>query len=155
MTTKPTKPSNKSTPPKSARRKSRELALQGIYEYLLSGSDVGVILAFARERLPTIKLDEAHFSALVQGATQSQTDLDAEITPFLDRSLSELSPIEHAAMLIGAYELKHCIDIPYRVIINEAVELTQTFGGTDGFKYVNAVLDKLAAKLRSVEISAQ
>jgi transcription antitermination protein NusB len=150
-----TKPTNKSTPPKSARRKSRELALQGIYEYLLSGSDVGVILAFARERLPTIKLDETHFSALVQGATQGQTDLDAEITPFLDRSLGELSPIEHAAMLIGAYELKHCIDIPYRVIINEAVELTQTFGGTDGFKYVNAVLDKLAAKLRSVEISAQ
>ena len=145
----------KSTPPKSARRKSRELALQGIYEYLLSGADVGVILAFARERLPTIKLDEAHFSALVEGATQGQADLDAELAPFLDRTLAELSPIEHAAMLIGAYELKHCIDIPYRVIINEAVELTQTFGGTDGFKYVNAVLDKLAAKLRAVEIAAQ
>ena len=143
---------NKSTPPKSARRKSRELALQGIYEYLLNGSDVGVIIAFARERLPTIKMDDAHFAALVAGATRGQAELDAELLPHLDRELDELSPIEHAALLIGAHELLHCPDIPYRVVINEAVELTQTFGGTDGYKYVNAVLDQLAGRVRSAEI---
>jgi transcription antitermination protein NusB len=144
---------NKSAPPKSARRKSRELALQGIYEYLLSGSDVGVIIAFARERLPTIKMDDAHFAALVAGATRGQAELDAELLPHLDRELDELSPIEHAALLIGAHELIHCPDIPYRVVINEAVELTQTFGGSDGYKYVNAVLDQLAGRVRSAEIA--
>jgi N utilization substance protein B len=142
------------TAPKSARRKARELALQGIYEYLLNGADVGVILAFARERQPTIKMDDAHFEALVTGAAREQAALDAELAPCLDRPVAELSPIEHAALLIGTYELQRCPDIPYKVVINEAVELTQTFGGTDGFKYVNAVLDRLARRLRAAEVDA-
>ncbi len=144
-----------SAAPKSARRKSREMALQGIYEWLLNGSDVGVIVAHTRERQPTIKMDEAHFVALIEGAVKDQASLDAHITPHLDRPIMELSPIEHAVLLMGAYELSACIDIPYRVVINEAVELTKSFGGTDGYKYVNGVLDKLAANLRSTEIAAE
>lgn len=143
-----------SAAPKSARRKSREMALQGIYEWLLNGSDIGVIVAHTRERQPTIKMDEAHFHALLEGAVKDQAALDVLITPHLDRSLAELSPIEHAVLLMGAHELLACLDIPYRVVINEAVELTKSFGGTDGYKYVNGVLDKLAAQLRSVEVAA-
>jgi N utilization substance protein B len=139
-------------PPKSARRKSREMALQGIYEWLLSSSDLGVIVAHMRERQPTIKMDEAHFDAVLSGVLKERDNLDAELAPHLDRALKELSPIEHGALLIGAFELKHCIDVPYKVVINEAVELTKTFGGTDGYKYVNGVLDKLAAKLRAAEL---
>lgn len=139
-------------PPKSARRKSREMALQGIYEWLLSSSDLGVIVAHMRERQPTIKMDEAHFDAVLSGVLKQRDDLDAELAPHLDRALKELSPIEHGALLIGAFELKHCMDVPYKVVINEAVELTKTFGGTDGYKYVNGVLDKLAAKLRAAEL---
>jgi transcription antitermination protein NusB len=145
--------SSKATPPKSARRKARELALQGLYEHLINGSALGGIIAFAHERQPTIKMDEKHFNALLEGISNGQAALDEAITPHLDRGLHELSPIEHSAMLIGAFELLHCPDIPYRVVINEAVDLTQTFGGTDGFKYVNAVLDKLAASCRALEIS--
>ncbi|MBU6436018.1 MAG: transcription antitermination factor NusB [Betaproteobacteria bacterium] len=140
---------------KSARRKSREMALQGLYEWLLNGSDVGVIVAHTRERQPTIKMDDAHFEALVAGATREQAELDAYLLPCLDRPLAELSPVEHGALLIGAYELKHCPDIPYRVVINECVELAKTFGGTDGYKYVNGVLDKLAANLRGPEVAAR
>lgn len=140
---------------KSARRKSREMALQGLYEWLLNGSDVGVIVAHTRERQPTIKMDDAHFEALVAGATREQAELDAYLLPCLDRPLAELSPVEHGALLIGAYEFKHCPDIPYRVVINECVELAKTFGGTDGYKYVNGVLDKLAANLRGPEVAAR
>jgi transcription antitermination protein NusB len=142
-------------PPKSARRKSREMALQGIYEWLLNGSELGVIVAHTRERQPTIKMDEPHFDALLSGVLKERADLDTELAPHLDRTLQELSPIEHGALLIGAFELKHCLDVPYKVVINEAVELTKTFGGTDGYKYVNGVLDKLAAKLRTAEIGHQ
>jgi transcription antitermination protein NusB len=140
--------------PKSARRKSREMALQGIYEWLLNGSEVGMIMAHTRERQPTIKMDEAHFAALVEGAVKQQAELDADIAPHLDRPIKELSPVEHGVLLIGAYELRACVDIPYRVVINEAVELAKSFGGTDGYKYVNGVLDKLAAQQRPVEIAA-
>jgi N utilization substance protein B len=81
-------------------------------------------------------------------------DLRAEIMPLIDRPIDQLSPIEHAAMLIGVFELKHHIEIPYKVVINEAVELTKSFGGIDGHKYVNGVLDKLAASLRATEVAA-
>jgi N utilization substance protein B len=128
------------------------MALQGIYEWLLSSSDLGVIVAHMRERQPTIKMDEAHFDAVLSGVLKQRDDLDAELAPHLDRALKELSPIEHGALLIGAFELKHCMDVPYKVVINEAVELTKTFGGTDGYKYVNGVLDKLAVKLRAAEL---
>ncbi len=141
--------------PKSARRRSRELALQGLYQWQLSHDDIGVVNAHMREQDDYGKCDSAHFDALLQGCIEQVTSLDAMLTPHLDRKLAELSPIEHGVLLIGAYELQHCLDVPYRVAINEAVELAKSFGGTDGHKYVNGVLDKAAGDLRPVEVAAQ
>jgi N utilization substance protein B len=137
--------------PKSARRKSRELALQGLFEWLVAGSDAGAIEAFLHERYPTIKLDDTHFDAVLHGCIGSAAELDAALQPHLDRPTRELSPVEHALLLLGAYELKFMLDVPYKVIINEAVDLAKTYGGTDGFKYVNGVLDRLALQVRSAE----
>jgi N utilization substance protein B len=142
------------TAPKSARRKSRELAFQGIYEWLLAGSDTGAIEAFLHERYPTIKLDDAHFQSLLHGALAEAGPLDALIQPHIDRQTSELSPVEHALLLMGAFELQRHLDVPYRVVINEAVELGKVYGGTDGYKYVNGVLDRIAAQLRKTEVEA-
>ncbi len=141
--------------PKSARRRSRELALQGLYEWQISRADVGVVDAHMREQEEHAKCDNAHFVALLHGCIAQIDDLDALIAPHLDRRVQELSPIEHGVLLIASYELKHCVDIPYKVAINEAVELAKSFGGTDGHKYVNGVLDKIAPTLRPVEVAAQ
>jgi N utilization substance protein B len=141
--------------PKSARRRSRELALQGLYEWQISRADTGVVLAHMREQGDFDKCDSAHFDALLQGCIAQIAELDALITPHLDRPVAQLSPVEHGVLLIGTYELKHCIDVPYKVAINEAVELAKSFGGTDGHKYVNGVLDKAAIALRPVEVAAQ
>ena len=141
--------------PKSARRRSREIALQGLYEWLVSGTDAGVIDAHMREQEGFDKADSAHFDALLHGCIAEAADLDAVLAKFVDRKTTELSPVEHAVLMIGAYELKHCIDIPYKVAINEAVELAKSFGGTDGHKYVNGVLDKTATDLRPVEVQAR
>ena len=140
--------------PKSARRRAREVALQGLYEWLVSGTDAGVIDAHMREQEGFDKADRAHFDALLHGCIAEAADLDAVLAKFVDRKTTELSPVEHAVLMIGAYELKHCIDIPYKVAINEAVELAKSFGGTDGHKYVNGVLDKTASDLRPVEVQA-
>jgi NusB antitermination factor len=137
--------------PKSARRKSRELALQGVFEWLLSGSDAGAIEAFLHERYPTIKLDTEHFLTVLHGCIREAGGLDADIQPYLDRPTRELSPVEHALLLLGTYELRFMLEVPYRVIINEAVDLAKIYGGTDGFKYVNGVLDRLAIILRPDE----
>jgi N utilization substance protein B len=83
-----------------------------------------------------------------------EQELDALITPLLDRKLTEISPIEHAVMWMGAYEFKYCLDVPWRVVLNECVELAKEFGGTDGHKYVNGVLDLLAQSLRTAETQA-
>ncbi|NRF70647.1 transcription antitermination factor NusB [Aquincola sp. S2] len=141
--------------PKSARRRSRELALQGLYEWLVGGAEVTTIEAHMREQEGFDKADRVHFDALLQGCIAEAVDLDAVLARHVDRKTTELSPVEHGVLLIGAYELKHCIDIPYRVAINEAVELAKAFGGTDGHKYVNGVLDKTAGDLRPVEVAAK
>ena len=140
---------------KSSRRRSREFALQGLYEWLLSGSEASVIEAHMREQDDFKKADAAHFDALLHGCVVEAADLDAVLARHVDRKTSELSPIEHGVLLIGTYELKHCVDIPYRVAINEAVELAKSFGGTDGHKYVNGVLDKAASDLRTLEVQAR
>ena len=138
----------------SARRKAREFALQGLYEWLIGGADAGVVDAHVRERDGFEQCDAAHFDLLLHGCIRERSELDAQFSAHLDRKTEQLSPIEHAVLLIGSYELQHCIDIPYKVAINEAVELAKSFGGTDGHKYVNGVLDKTAAALRSVEVEA-
>jgi N utilization substance protein B len=141
--------------PKSARRRSRELALQGLYEWLVGKTDVPAIEAHMREQEGFDKCDRVHFDALLQGCVAEAADLDAVLTRHVDRKTTELSPVEHGVLLIGAYELKHCVDVPYRVAINEAVELAKSFGGTDGHKYVNGVLDKTAGDLRPAEVAAK
>ena len=141
--------------PKSARRRSRELALQGLYEWLISRADVGVVMAHMREQDEHGRCDSAHLDALLQGCISQVAELDGVIAPHLDRGVAQLSPVEHAVLLIGTYELRHCVEVPYRVAINEAVELAKAFGGTDGHKYVNGVLDKAAAALRPAEFAAQ
>ena len=148
-------PAGKPPKPKSARRRSRELALQGLYEWIVSGTEAGVIDAHMREQEGFDKADRAHFDALLHGCIAEAADLDAVLARFVDRKTTELSPVEHGVLMIGAYELKHCVDIPYKVAINEAVELAKSFGGTDGHKYVNGVLDKAAGVLRPVEVQAK
>lgn len=146
-------------PPKSARRRSREFALQGLYEWLLSGdasaNNAAAIEAHIRETPGFEKADAAHYAALLHGVIAHATALRARIAPHLDRPIVELSPVEHGVLLLGAYELAHHVEIPYRVVINEAVEITKSFGGTDGFKYVNGVLDKVANDVRRSEIVQQ
>ena len=149
------KPGAKRAPVKSARRRSREAAVQGLYQWLLTGEDIGAITALGREQEGYAKLDLKHYDALLGGCVHEAADLDAILARHVDRKTTELSPIEHAILMIGAYELKHCIDIPYKVAINEAVELAKSFGGTDGHKYVNGVLDKAALDLRPVEVSVK
>ncbi len=148
------KPPVKPVRPKSSRRRSREFAVQGLYEWLLSGGEPGVIDAHVREQEGFDKCDAAHFDALLHGCIAEASDIDAALTRHVDRKTTELSPVEHGVLMIGVYELKHCIDIPYKVAINEAVELAKSFGGTDGHKYVNGVLDKAAVDLRPVEVEA-
>jgi len=147
-------PGKRPAAPKSTRRRSREVALQGLYEWLLSGAEASVIEAHMREQEGFDKIDTAHFDALLHGCIAEAADLDAVLARHVDRKTTELSPIEHGVLMIGTYELKHCIDIPYKVAINEAVELAKSFGGTDGHKYVNGVLDKAAVDLRPVEVEA-
>jgi N utilization substance protein B len=142
------------TAAKAPRRRSRELALQGLYQWLVTGQDAGLIDAQLREHEGYEKCDSEHFDALLHGCINDAATLDAALAKYVDRPTANLSPVEHGALLIGAYELAHCIEIPYKVVINEAVELTKAFGGTDGHKYVNGVLDKVANDLRAVEVGA-
>ena len=148
------KPAHKHPKPKSARRRSREVALQGLYEWLVSHAEASLIDAHMREQDDFAKCDAAHFDALLHGCIKEATEIDALLSKHVDRKTTLLSPIEHGVLMIGVYELKHCISIPYKVAINEAVELAKSFGGTDGHKYVNGVLDKAAAELRPVEVEA-
>ena len=149
----PPKPAPKSskTSQKSLRRRSRELALQGLYEWLLSREKTSVISAHMREQVNFDPCDAEHFDALLSGCIAESESIDVALARHVDRKLSELSPVEHGVLMIGVYELTHCIDIPYKVAINEAVELAKSFGGTDGHKYVNGVLDKASAELRPNE----
>ena len=136
---------------RSSRRRSRELAMQGLYQWQLTGQSLNLIEAQLRQQRDFAKADEEHFADLLRGALKGREELNAILAPCLDRPVKELSPVEHAILLIGAYELSRHAEIPYRVVINEAVELAKTYGGTDGYKYVNGVLDKLLASLRKDE----
>ena len=137
---------------KSARRRARELAMQGVYQWRLSGEDISAIEQMTRDEKSLGRYDSKFYSDLLRGVLNRIEPLTEAIAPHLDRPVSELSPVEYSVLLLGAYELAHHPEIPYRVIINEGVELTKTFGGSDGHKFVNGVLDKLAAKIRSDEV---
>ena len=136
---------------RSARRRARELALQGLYQWLIGKQSLEAIESHLTESEGFDRADAAHLREVLHGAIEGADDLRAEFGRFIDRGINELSPVEHAILLIGSYELKHRAEIPYRVVINEAVELAKSYGGTEGFKYVNGVLDKLALQLRPHE----
>ncbi len=148
-------PGTRKSSTKSARSRAREFALQGLYQHFVGGSDVAVIDAFTRELQGFAKADAAHFDALLHGCIELADDLDALIVPLLDRRLADISPVERGCMWIGAYEFLKCPDVPWRVVLNECIELAKQFGGTDGHKYVNGVLHKLGQQWRAAEAAAQ
>ena len=139
---------------KSARTRAREFALQALYQHLVGQNEADSIDAFTRDLVGFHKADSVHYDALLRGCIESSKTLDDRITPLLDRKMAEISPVEHAVLWIGAYEFTHCLDVPYRVVINECIELAKAFGGTDGHKYVNGVLHKMAPSLRAAEVAS-
>jgi N utilization substance protein B len=140
---------------RAARTRARGFALQALYQVMVGGNPADEVDTFTRDLSGFHKADAVHFDALLHGCAEQAAALDALILPVLDRKLSELSPIEHAVLWIGVYELQHCIDIPWRVVLNECIDLAKEFGGTDGHKYVNAVLNQLALQLREIEVQAE
>lgn len=135
---------------KGARRRAREVALQALYAWLLAGGDA---LAHARTLAGWGRCDAPLAEALIGGVTAERAELESRIVPFLDRALGSLSPVERAILLIGAWELARRPETPFKVVLNEAVELGKSYGGTDGYKFVNGVLEKLAAALRPEELA--
>lgn len=140
---------------KSPRRRAREFALQGLYQWRLSGNDEAAIEAHLADIAGFDKADRDFFVGLLRGVLAQHGVLQEQLQALLDRPFGELSPVESSVLLAGAYELANYPQTPYRVIINEAIELAKGYGGTDGHKYVNGVLDKLAAKLRPAEVEAK
>lgn len=139
---------------RAARTRARGFAVQALYQVMVGRNPPDEVDSFTRELSGFHKADSVHFDALLHGCAAQAESLDARILPLLDRKMSDISPIEHAILWIGVYEMQHCIDIPWRVVINECIELAKEFGGTDGHKYVNAVLNGLAASLRPLEVAA-
>ncbi|HLD10005.1 MAG TPA: transcription antitermination factor NusB [Methylophilaceae bacterium] len=133
------------------RRKSRELALKGIYRNFMNQSELPQIERDMTDDPDFARADEDYFRQLLEGVSKNMAELDGRLAHFADRKMAGLSPIEHAILCISAYELIYDPSIPYRVAINEGVELAKLYGGTDGHKYVNGVLDKLAAEVRPNE----
>ena len=140
---------------KNNRRRAREFALQATYQWLVNESTAELLLAQLQEQKDFAKADQPFAEALLRGVIANADALRELVRPSLDRDIAQLSPVEHALLLQSAFELRDHLQTPYRVIINEAIELAKSFGGTDGHKYVNGVLDKLAAQLRATEIGAR
>lgn len=146
------KPNN---PAKSQRHRARELAMQGVYEWRLSGKGSRLIEKATLDEKSLGRYDHEFFGQLLHGVIAQHEALAEQLAPHLDRKVDELSPVEYSVLMLGAFELMQHPEIPYRVVINEAVELAKTFGGSDGHKFVNGVLDKLAAKIRATEVAAK
>jgi N utilization substance protein B len=142
-------------PAKSARRRAREFALQGLYQWRIGGNDEAAIESHLHELEGFDKADGDFCIHLIRGVLAQREELAGKIARHVDRPFEDLSPIEACILLIGAFELLHHPETPYRVIINEAIELAKAFGGTDGHKYVNGVLDKVAADVRAAEVEAK
>ncbi|MEI2454030.1 transcription antitermination factor NusB [Lysobacter firmicutimachus] len=137
-----------------ARSRARRRALQAVYAWQMSGAKANDVIAqFAHEQAHEVA-DLAYFEDLVRGVDAHRAELDKALTPFLDREVEQVDPIERAALRIAAYELRHRVDVPYRVVINEAIETVKRFGAEHGHTYVNGVLDHAAADWRAVEFAA-
>jgi len=139
---------NKSENRFESRRRARRRALQALYQWHLTGLDVGEILAQFHEEQDFSNVDDELFTRLVRKVSVDQADIDEKIAPFLDRPLSQLDVIEHVILSIGAYELLHSIEVPHQVVIDEAINLAKLFGAEQGHSFVNGVLDKAARQWR-------
>ena len=137
------------------RRSARKFSVQAVYSWQMAGQPVHEIEAMFRTANDMSQTDTNLFSEILRGVVSKSTELDEAFSPFLDRALDDLDPIERAVLRIGSFELIHRIEVPYRVVINESVELAKIFGATDSHKYVNGILDKLAQRVRMVEIRAR
>lgn len=135
------------------KRRARKLALQALYQWLMSGSELYEIEAQFRVANDMEKVDPEYFCRLLHGVPKHLGMLEESLTPFLDRPIQGLNPIELTTLRIGAYELFYCPEIPYKVVLDEAISLTKEFGSQDGFRYVNGVLNNLAKKVRAIEIN--
>jgi len=131
-----------------SRRRARRRALQALYQWRLTGYDVGEILVQFHEEQDFSNVDTELFATLVRKVSLKQAELDKKIEPFLDRPLTQLDVIEHVILSIGAYELLHSIEVPYQVVIDEAINLAKQFGAEQGHNFINGVLDKLAKQCR-------
>jgi N utilization substance protein B len=137
----------------SARRRSRELALQGLYQWQFTGVTASQVMKNLAELDGFGKADRAFLESELKGAIKEAAKLREMLEPLADRKWQEVSPVERSILLLAAWEILHCPDIPYRATINEAIELGKRFGGTDGHKYVNGILDKLAKRARPDEMA--
>lgn len=137
------------------RSRARRLAMQGLYQWQLSGADAGEIIAQLRLSQEAKNTDLEYFDTLLRNCITEQAALTVAFQPHLDRPSEQLDPIERAILLLGIYELQACLDVPYRVVLNEAVELAKIFGGEDSHKYINAVLDRAAENYRAPEKQAR
>lgn len=150
--TAPTPRKNKNKPRNDTRRNARCYALQALYQWVVAGQPAAEIEAQFRAEQDMSKTDKALFSELLQGVIANATELDRLYVGFLDRELSELDPIELSVLRIGCFELVHRLSVPYKVAINESVELAKIFGATESHKYVNGILDKLSHQVRAAEV---
>ncbi|WP_417661949.1 transcription antitermination factor NusB [Pseudomonas sp.] len=142
------------SPKTLARREARTLAMQALYSWHVAGQALNEIEAQFRVDNDFTAVDGAYFHEILHGVPRQKTEIDSSFEPLLDRPLDEIDPVELAILRLSTYELRNRIDIPYRVVINEGIELAKIFGATDGHKFVNGVLDKLAPRLRADEVRA-
>lgn len=137
--------------PGGNRRQARRYAVQAIYQYLIADTEIGELVKQFASQSGYQRSDRAYFQKLVRGVLDQRSSLEEGLSTHLDRPIGQLDSVEHAALLVAAFELRDCLETPYRVVIHENVELAKLFGGEDGHRYVNAVLDKLAVSLREAE----
>jgi transcription antitermination protein NusB len=135
----------------STRKKARRYAVQGIYQWQMSGNPIEEIELQFLETINQAKVDIEYFREILVNTLASVKQIDTDLEPIVQRDFSEVNPVELAVLRLACYELKSRMDIPYKVVINEALELTKTFGAEDGHKFVNGILDKLAKQLRPLE----
>ena len=145
----------KSATSAGARTRARELLLQALYQKQIAGHDRRELLSQFRDQVAYQRVDQAFFEDLLKDICDSQAALEQIIDSLIDRPLDQLDPVEFGILLIGVYELQSRIDVPYRVVINECVNLAKRFGAIDGHKYINACLDAAAQSLREVEVKAE
>jgi N utilization substance protein B len=141
--------------PQSRRGLARRLTVQALYQWLVNETSPDAMLRQFREQPEGLgRADGEYFNELLAGAVRNSDELHAALTPCLDRPLNQLDPVEHAILLLGAYELQHKPEVPWKVVVNEAVNLAKMFGAEEGFKFVNGVLDRLARSARSAEVTS-